>query len=409
MLERFRHILPPRTLAGSVASQAFRLAVLVWVGRKISTDLGAEGILALGVLQNILALGLALPSQALQMPIQQTVAAAGPNAPSRGAEALLLGQIMSILASAAMAVLILSGRVYLPGSLSGAAWILPVGICFSAAAADLQSVAIGQGRLGRVNLLTSLLSPLQALWLLAWVSTGRAGLVPGVLLFGLVAFPATAAWVGLPRLDSLAQRLRGLKSWMPMLAMGALTTVIGPCAQMFLRQFVLKGGIQDGATWQAAIRLSDILFGTWTLAFTTWALPRLASKTKDPRLGFLSLAGAGVMAVGVVSTAPWLLSLAYADRFPEAVQVLRLQALAEVGRAFGLTWTLRLVAKRAVRVFSIVEAGATAVQLGLAWWLIPHLGPLGAPAAVLAESAFTAILTRHLVVRMDQNEIHRTA
>jgi enterobacterial common antigen flippase len=407
MLERILRILPPRALAGSAASQAFRLLVLVWVGRRISTDLGAEGILALGVLQNILALGLALPSQALQMPIQQTVAAAGADARSRGAEALLLGQILAIIASAAMAVLILSGRIYLPDSLRGVGWILPVGICFSAAAADLQAVAVGQGRLGRVNVLTSILTPLQALWLLAWISTGRPGMVPGVLLFGLLAFPATVAWVGLPRLDALVERLRNLKSWMPLLAMGGLMTVIGPSAQMLLRQFVLKGGLHDGATWQAAIRLSDILFGTWTLAFTTWALPRIAAKTKDLRIGFLSVAGAGIMALGALLFAPLLLSLAYADRFADAAPVLRLQALAEVARAFGLTWTLRLMAKRAVVAFSILEASATALQLGLAWWLIPRLGPLGAPAAVLVESTFTGILTRRLVLREDEHERRR--
>jgi PST family polysaccharide transporter len=106
----------------------------------------------------------------------------------------------------------------------------------------------------------------------------------------------------------------------------------------------------------------------------------------------------------VLVAAPQLLSLAYADRFQGASGVLRLQAVAEIARAFALPWALRLVARRAVAAYSAVEIGMTAFQLGLAWWLVPRWGPLGAPAAVLVESILSAALLRNLAKRLEAKE-----
>jgi|GEM_PF-1293732 len=401
----FRWILPPREVAGVAASQAFRLLVLVWVGRLVSIRLGMEGVLALGVLQNLLSLGLSLPSQALSIPIQQSVAAAGAGgAEDRGAQGFLLGQMFAVLSSGAMMVLISSGTIWIPRGLPGAVWLLPVGICLLAAGSNIQSIAVGRGKQLRASQLVAILSPLQALWLLGWVGRGRAGLVPGVLLFGLVAFPATALWLGMPRLFPLRRHLEHLRSWGPILAMGALTTVLGPTAQIVLRQIVLRGGLEAGANWQAAIRLSDILFGTWALAFSSWALPRLASRSKDPRIGSLSFVGAGVLGVGVLAASPLILSLAYAHRFQGASGILRLQAVAEIARAFALPWALRLMARRAVAAYSAVEIAMTAFQLGLAAWLVPRWGPMGAPAAVLVESLSSALVLWILARRSDTAE-----
>jgi O-antigen/teichoic acid export membrane protein len=116
------------------------------------------------------------------------------------------------------------------------------------------------------------------------------------------------------------------------------------------------------------------------------------------------MGGAAAMASAVLLAAPLLLSIAYAHRFQGATGVLRLQALAEVSRAFGLPWTLRLMARRAVRTFSLLELGATVLQIGLAWLLIPRIGILGAPLAVLIESATTGLITRHLVLRLDASD-----
>ena len=401
MVDRIRRLLPPRDIAGVAASQGFRLLILVWVGRYVSQQLGADGILAMGVLQNLLVLGISLPAMALQMPIQQAVASAGPDGEARGAEGFLLGQALALVSAAAVVVLVASGKIWLPGGLPGVLWILPIGICCTAAASDLQAWTIGRKLLGRTNILAAVLSPLQALWLLGWLMLGRAGLVPGVLLFGVVALPTTIFWLGIPRLRPLAKRLANLRSWWPLLAMASLTTVLGPSAQMVLRQHALGDGIQSGANWQAAIRLSDILFGTWSMAFSVWALPRLAARSKGSNRQALSMGGAAAMASVVLLAAPLLLSVAYAHRFQGATGVLRLQVVAEVSRAFGLPWTLRLMAHRAVRTFSLLELGATVFQMGLAWLLIPRIGILGAPLAVLLESAATGLLTRHLVLRLD--------
>src|ERR1035437_1530499 len=139
MADKIRRLLPPREIVGVAASQGFRLLILVWVGRTVSQQLGADGILAMGVLQNLLVLGISLPAMALQMPIQQAVADAGPDGEARGAEGMLLGQILALLSSAAVMVLVASGKILLPAALPGVLWVLPVGISCPAAASDLQS------------------------------------------------------------------------------------------------------------------------------------------------------------------------------------------------------------------------------------------------------------------------------
>lgn len=397
MLDRILRLAPPGVVVGSVASQVFRLLLLVWAGRFVSVRLGADGILAMGVLQNLLVLGIALPAQALQLPIQQAAAASE----GKGGEGLLLGQILAFCSSLVLVALAVFGRIWVPAGLPAIAWVLPLGILLTTATSNIQAWTIGRGQLGRTNLLTAILSPLQAVWLLAWIATGRSGLVPGILLFGLVSFPVTAWRLGFPSLRPMRKLLANLSGWWPLLAMASITTLLGPCAQMILRQLVLREGIQAGAVWQSAVRLSDILFGTWAMAFTSWALPRLAGRDRDSSGSWYSGAGGIFLAIVVLLAAPWLLSLAYAHRFQDASGVLRVQALAEILRAIGLPWTLRLMARRAVLSFSILEAVATLFQVGLASVLIPRMGPVGASTAVVVEAGATAMVTWRLVRRLE--------
>ena len=403
MADRLRSFLPPGAVLGSVASQGFRLLLLLWAGRFVSIRLGADGILSMGVLQNLLALGLALPAQALQMPIQQSVAARPDLADHRGAQSLLLGQILAWASSAVLVVLILSGRIWVPRGLPTIVWILPFGVSLMSAASNLQSWTIGRGELARTNLLAALLSPLQAVWLVAWISTGRSGLVPGILLFGAVALPATLWRLGRPRPDH-ARGLGGFAGWWPLLTMAAATTILGPSAQMGLREILLRHGIGEGALWQSGVRLSDILFGTWSMAFSAWAFPRISRSDRDLSGTWYSAAGAAILALFVVAAAPLLLSIAYAHRFQDAVGVLRVQAIAEVAKAAGLPWSLRLMARRAVGTYTAVEVLATALQPALAWVLIPRIGPVGAPCAALLEAGATLAVSRALVLRLEARE-----
>jgi hypothetical protein len=402
MLERWRSSLPPGAVLGSVASQGFRLLLLLWAGRYVSIRLGADGILALGVLQNLLVLGIALPAQALQMPIQQAVAADPGQADARGAEGLALGQFLAILSGIVLAALVVSKRIWVPAGLPTIAWVLPFGICCTAAASNLQSWTIGRGGLARTNLLAALLSPLQALWLVAWIASGRGGLVPGALLFGAVALPATVLGLGKPRWGAFGGLRSRMGMWWPLLAMASITTLLGPTAQMVLRELVVKRGLEVAATWQSGVRLSDILFGTWSMAFSAWALPRLARKESDARGAWYSAGGALVLAGFVAVSAPLLLSIAYAHRFQDATDVLRVQALAEVARAVGLPWTLRLMVRRSVWTYAAIEVGGTLLQIGLAALLVSRMGAVGAPCAVLLEAGATALVTRLAVLRLER-------
>lgn len=382
----------PSGVLGNLAATSFRLALLFLVGREVASQLGSQGIVVMGQLQNLLTLGLALASQALQPGIQQALGSARPEQVSeRSSWALLSGQILALLSGLVVLQLSTSGAIYLPPQMHAAAWMLVPGLMAMAMMGNLQAIASGTGRLRRLNLFIALSGPLQALWLYFWIHGGLQGLVPGVLLFGLVALPL-ALWLMPPfplQVPRRAQWKEQARLWAPLAAMGSVVAVLSPYKLILFRETILAQGVEVAGNWQAAVRITDLLFATWSMAFTTWALPKLSGpEHARPKFGKLSFGPLGGLALAgsIAVAAPWILDVAYVGRFPGALPVLRLQCFAEFVQSCTMPLGLILIARRSARVFAGLEFAGAIAQIALVRVLVPQFGPIGAPIAICIES-----------------------
>lgn len=383
----------PRDMAGNVAATTFRLGLMFLVGREVASHLGSVGIVVMGQLQNLLSLGLAIPALALQPGIHQAMGSAQPGQlPLRSSWALLTGQILAFVSGLIVLWFSTSGVVFLPEGVHDVAWMFLPGLLGMALIGNLQAIAGGRGQLKKLNLFIAVSGPLQALWLFGWIHTGLQGLVPGILLFGVVLAPV-AAWflspfpLVWPRREHLKEQA---KLWAPLAAMGSVAAVSAPFLQISIRETILKQGVEVAGNWQAAVRISDLLFSTWYGAFATWVLPRLSGPPeKRPGWGTIALCPLGALTIGCGLSlfGPLVLDLSYVGRFPEALAVMRVQCLAEFVRACGYPLGLMLIARRSAQAFSVLEVAGVVLQLGLVRILVPRLGPVGAPASIVVESA----------------------
>lgn len=383
----------PWSVVGNLAATSLRLGLLFLVGREVAAHLGSQGIVVMGQLQNLMGLGLALPSLALNSGIQQALGSAtDAQVPERSSWALLSGQTLAMLSALVVTGLVLAEFVYLPEVVDRTVWMLVPGVCAMALVGNLQSISAGRRKMGKLNLFIAASGPLQALWLFAWIHFGLVGLAPGVVLFGLVAAPCAAfllsplplAW---PRRDQWKEQAR---LWAPLAAMGSVVAILGPLKNILFRETLLAQGIDAAGDWQAAARLAELVFATWTAAFGTWALPRLSGPLAQ-RPGFrrLALCPLGALAIGIflAGLGAWALDLAYVGRFPGALPVLRLQCLAEVIQASTVPLGLILIARRSLKAYAGLEIAAAVLQLTLVRFLAPSLGPTGIPLSIAIESS----------------------
>lgn len=397
----------PWSVVGNLAATSLRLGLLFLVGREVARHLGSEGIVVMGQLQNLMGLGLALPSMALNSGIQQALGSAtDAQVPERSSWALLSGQALAVLSALVVTGLVLAEFVYLPEVVGRTVWMLVPGVCAMALVGNLQSISAGRGRMGKLNLFIAASGPLQALWLFAWIHLGLVGLAPGVVLFGLVAAPCAAfllsplplSW---PRRDQWREQA---KLWAPLAAMGSVVAVLGPLKNILFRETLLAQGIDAAGDWQAAARLAELVFATWTAAFSTWALPRLSGPAeRRPGLQRLALCPLGALAIGIVlaSLGAWALELAYVGRFQDALPVLRLQCLAEFIQASTVPLGLILIARRSVKAYAGLEIAAAILQLFLVRLLAPSLGPVGVPVSIAIESSVYLVAAWWLVRRRE--------
>lgn len=241
---------------------------------------------------------------------------------------------------------------------------------------------------------TALLQGLRRIGDLAWVTilSAIAGAVVGILavyllgekgvLWFVLTAPATSIFVAiyftarLPRPQiryewgAIQQQWRAMfKLGFPLMAAGLVTMA----TQVAVRSIILRDlGLDATGYFQAAWAISMTYIGFVLGAMSTDYFPRLTEAIKDHKLARdlvneqaeMALLLAGPVLLAMITLAPWVIHLLYAESFRPATEILRWQVMGDILKV--ATWPIGFIvlAMRRGGVFFITEFMLNAIYLG---------------------------------------------
>jgi enterobacterial common antigen flippase len=177
-----------------------------------------------------------------------------------------------------------------------------------------------------------------------------------------------------------------------------------------IRIFILHTlGIAATGLYQSAWTLGGFYVGIILQAMGADFYPRLTASahdnqvcnrlTNEQTLVGLVVAGPGV--IGSLTLAPLIIALFYNAKFGPAVGILRWICLGAFLQVVSFPMGYIIIAKAERALFIACEVAWGIVSLGLAWYLIPRYGLLGAGASYCGSYVFHCImlwfLARHLI------------
>jgi O-antigen/teichoic acid export membrane protein len=101
----------------------------------------------------------------------------------------------------------------------------------------------------------------------------------------------------------------------------------------------------------------------------------------------LALFGA-VVAVALYGAAPWLVEIAYGDRYAAAIPALRILLVTFPLFSLNYGLTHHLLGWNGQRTYLVICAAALMVNIGLNAWLIPRMAAAGAAWATFGTEVF---------------------
>jgi len=287
------------------------------------------------------------------------------------------------------------------------------GVLLLAAAVFFRLISAGQmaliqgmrriGDLARINMLAALFSTVISIPLVYWF--GEQGIVPALVAMAAVSV-ATSWWyarkVRIPAPKMSVREVRDetaalMKLGIVFMASAVLT--VG--AAYAVRIIVLKHeGVDAAGLYQAAWALGGLYASFILQAMGTDFYPRLTAVADDhPECNRLVneqaqismlLAGPGVL--GTLTVAPFVVTLFYSAEFAPAVDLLRWICLGMMLRIIAWPMGFIVLAKGARQIFFWTEVAATVVHVGLAWLLVPLIGPDGAGVAFFGLYVWHGVL-----------------
>lgn len=265
-----------------------------------------------------------------------------------------------------------------------------------------------------------------------------AAVVGAAVKIGLVLNDAPLIWFGAAlSFDALLigmalavqYRLRGerITAWSPSFTMAQLIVkdcwpliLSGLLVALYLRveQIMVMNmlGAKSAGIYYAAIRVSEIWVFIPTLILSS-IYPLLVSKRGNDRGGYLQqlqsvfdlLTGLGFLVAVMVSVmAPFIIPLLFGKEYSDAVVILII-----------LAWSAPIVFSGAVRAQYFLLENLTiyhtwsaligiAINIGLAWWLMPRYGITGAAIGALSGYFVSAFVTSWLFWRLRECALFQT-
>ena len=176
-----------------------------------------------------------------------------------------------------------------------------------------------------------------------------------------------------------------------------------------IRIFILRTlGIAATGLYQSAWTLGGFYVGIILQAMGADFYPRLTANahdnqvcnrlTNEQTLVGLVVAGPGV--IGSLTLAPLIIALFYSAKFGPAVGILRWICLGAFLQIVSFPMGYIIIAKAERALFIACEIAWGIVSLGLAWYLIPRHGLLGAGASYCGSYVFHCIMLWFLARRL---------
>ena len=291
---------------------------------------------------------------------------------------------------------------------------LGVGVFLSLLAGSQTALLQGLRRIGdlaRVNVFSAFIGSLAGIACVYYF--GEAGVIWFVILSPfstvLVAVLYTAR---LPRshanydLQSIQKQWQAmLKFGIPLMA-GVLLTLGG---QLIARSMVLQEiGIEASGYFQAAWTISMTYIGFVLGAMAADYFPRLTQAINDHQRARqlvneqaeMALLLAGPVLLAMITLAPWVIILLYAEAFSPAVEVLRWQMLGNILKVVSWPMGFILLASGRGWIFVITQFVWNSVYLLSLWYGLEEMGLL-----IVGVGFFMAYVVSVIVVRLIANKL----
>ncbi|HGJ5883491.1 lipid III flippase WzxE [Arsenophonus sp.] len=174
--------------------------------------------------------------------------------------------------------------------------------------------------------------------------------------------------------------------------MALITSVTLPVVYIMMRNLLAERYSWDEVgIWQAVSSISDAYLQFITASFTVYLLPTLAKlQHRDEISAEIFKALKFVLpAVALASFTVWLLRdlaiwLLFSDKFIAMRDLFAWQLIGDVLKVGAYVFGYLVIAKAALRFYILTEVTQFALLTGLAYWLIPAYGALGAAQAYMA-------------------------
>lgn len=359
--------------------------------------LGAAGVGLMGMYQNLLQLASTMAGCGLQQSGVRQVAAATSEEATLAIVRRTLWLSNLMLGLTGMVVLWLlrepvAQLVFDDAARAGEVGWLGLGVLLTLIAGSQMALLQGLRRIGdlaRVNIIGGVAGASAGVLAIYLLGEG------GILWFVLTA-PAVSILVALyytarlPRPQKMHDWETLRDQWQVMFKLGiplmaAALLTLG--AQLIARSLILHDlGIDAAGYFQAAWSISMIYIGFVLNAMAADYFPRLTKIINDhERAGELvnqqtemALLLAGPVLLGMLTMAPWVVQLLYAESFAPASELLRWQILGDILKI--LTWPMGFIvlAKGRGGIFILTQLSWNAVYLLCLWLGLEQIGLLAA-------------------------------
>lgn len=196
-------------------------------------------------------------------------------------------------------------------------------------------------------------------------------------------------WIGRSDIESR----KGIGGYVLMAATSALAT---PIALVCVRNLLIRYTGWDAAgQWQAVWKISEVYLAVITMALTTYYLPQLArlkthKEIKGEINGALRLILPIVicLSLAIYVLRDFIITVLFTSDFEKARDIFAIQLIGDVVKIISWLYAFPMIAKGAIKVFTLTEIFFSFTLVLLSWFFISRLGVQGANLGYLINYCF---------------------